>query len=218
MSPLELPKAIALLKKEYAKWRAPIVTQYADQKRDPFKILVSTVISLRTKDQVTAEATGRLWDLAGTPQAMSRLSEKSIAKAIYPAGFYQVKAKNIKGLCSEILRKYNGKVPSEIDELTQFTGVGRKTANLVVTKGFGKPGICVDTHVHRICNRWGYVSTKTPDQTEQSLRRKLPKRYWIIINDLLVSYGQHSCTPVSPFCSKCTIRSYCRRKGVKSAR
>ena len=145
---------------------------------------------------------------------MVNLPAKKIEKTIYPVGFYRNKAKVIKNICKELIGKYHSKVPDTIDKLLRFKGVGRKTANLVVTVGYGKPGICVDTHVHRITNRWGYVKTRTPEETEYALRKKLPKRYWIIINDLLVTFGQNICKPVSPLCSKCRIYRYCNRVGL----
>jgi endonuclease-3 len=205
------------LREEYKKLNPPIVTKIA-RKRDPFKVLISCVISLRTKDDVTEKASGRLFHAADTPDAMIRLGEKRIEKIIYPAGFYRTKAKNIMKICSSVLHKNGGEVPDEIDELLKLPGVGRKTANLVVTLGFGKPGICVDTHVHRISNRLGFVKTKTPEKTEYALREKLPAEYWIEYNDLLVTYGQHVCVPVSPFCSRCSIFSCCEREGVSRSR
>jgi endonuclease-3 len=141
-----------------------------------------------------------------------------IEQVIYPVGFYREKARNILDICRELIKRYGGIVPSEIDKLVQLKGVGRKTANLVVILGFGKPGICVDTHVHRITNRWGYVKTKTPDQTEEALRKKLPSKYWLVINDYLVTYGQNLCRPVSPFCSHCRLVSFCNRIGVDRSR
>jgi endonuclease-3 len=149
---------------------------------------------------------------------MLRLSAKKIEKAIFPVGFYRVKAQTIREICRTLIDKYSGKVPDDIDELLKLKGVGRKTANLVVTLGYRKPGICVDTHVHRISNRWGYVGTKNPEKTEFALRAKLPKRYWIEYNDLLVSFGQHLCRPISPVCSQCPVRRYCDRVGVKVRR
>jgi endonuclease III len=197
----------------------PVVGTFADKSiHAPFKILISTVLSLRTKDKTTAEASLRLFALAHTPQAMLKLSIKEIEKAIYPVGFYHTKAKNILKICEILLNQYKGSVPDELEELLKFPGVGRKTANLVVTVGYGKPGICVDTHVHRISNRWGLVKTKSTEETEQVLRKILPRRYWITFNDLLVSYGQNLCVPVSPFCSRCKIVSYCPRRYVHRSR
>ena len=149
---------------------------------------------------------------------MIKLSAKRIEKLIYPVGFYKTKAKNILEICRRLINEYEEKVPDEIDELLKLKGVGRKTANLVVTLGYKKPGICVDTHVHRISNRWGYVQTKTPEKTEVALREKLPKQYWIEYNDLLVSFGQHLCRPISPLCSQCPVIKYCRQVDVKVRR
>jgi endonuclease-3 len=159
-----------------------------------------------------------LFARATTPEGLAALPVSTIERSIYPVGFYRTKARSLKALCRDLLRRYRGRVPDDLDELLTLPGVGRKTANLVVTLGFGKPGICVDTHVHRITNRWGYVRTQTPDATEQALRRKLPRPYWIVLNDLLVPYGQHRCTPVSPFCSECGLHSWCRRVGVTRSR
>ena len=209
---------VAILREEYQKWRRPAVTVVAEEGRNPFKVLVSCIISLRTKDEVTALASARLFDRAETPAAMQNLSVEEIASLIYPAGFYRNKAQQIRDISRSLVADYGGSVPDDIDELLLFKGVGRKTANLVLTLGFDKPGICVDTHVHRICNRWGYVATKTPDQTEMCLRSKLPGNYWIEINDLLVAFGQNHCFPVSPRCSDCCLAFRCPRIGVLKSR
>jgi endonuclease-3 len=190
----------------------------AESRYSAFHILISCILSLRTQDNTTSQACRRLFALADTAQKMQHLSAKSIEKAIFPVGFYRVKALNIREICWTIVEKHSGQVPNDIDQLLEFKGVGRKTANLVVTLGFGKPGICVDTHVHRISNRWGYVITKNPEKTEFALREKLPKKYWIEYNDLLVTFGQHLCRPISPVCSQCPVASYCDRIGVKSHR
>lgn len=215
---MDIHAAVALLQKEYVNWRTPAVTIVAQVDRNPFKVLVSCVISLRTKDEVTALASARLFDAADTPEAMSLLAIDEIAALIYPAGFYHTKAVQIHEFSRCLVEKYDSIVPDEIDELLNFKGVGRKTANLVLTLGYGKPGICVDTHVHRICNRWGYVTTKTPEQTEMALRTILPPEYWIRINDLLVAFGQNCCHPVSPRCSECCLLSICNRQGVTVSR
>lgn len=191
------------------------VTQISEtHKNSPYLVLISCIISLRTKDEVTAEASARLFALADTPSRMVKVSEEAVARAIYPAGFYRTKSKTIREISAEILSRFAGKVPQEIDDLLTLKGVGRKTANLVVTLGFGKPGICVDTHVHRIVNRWGLLSTPNPESTEESLRKILPSRYWIPLNDLLVTYGRTVCKPVSPHCSQCKIREFCDQVGV----
>lgn len=215
MQDQEIQATIRILKKEVLKWRVPVIGHYTES---PFTVLISCLLSLRTQDKTTDAASERLFQLARTPQAMAKLPTSLIEKTIYPVGFYKTKAKNIKKICRRLLSQDNGRVPDDIDALLSLPGVGRKTANLVVTLGYQKPGICVDTHVHRITNRWGYVQTKTPEQTERTLRQKLPQRYWIIINDLLVAYGQNLCKPISPFCSQCKIRKYCDRVGVKVSR
>jgi len=185
---------------------------------DPFRILIGCLISLRTKDEVSYAATDRLFERAGTPQDMLRLREASIAKLIYPAGFYRVKAKQIREISRMLIGRWSGSVPSTIDELLELPGVGRKTANLVVTLGFDLPGICVDVHVHRICHRFGWVRTKTPDQTEAVLRRRLPEAWWIPINETLVRHGQQVCKPTSPVCSICPVDTMCPKRGVTRRR
>ncbi|WP_456436973.1 endonuclease III domain-containing protein [Desulfurobacterium sp.] len=215
---IDIDKIVEILKRESKKWDVPVVSLMSRHDRDPFKILISTILSLRTKDEVTARASERLFKKADNPYDMVKLSEKEIEELIYPVGFYRNKAKTIKEICKTLIGKYNGKVPDSLDELLKFKGVGRKTANLVVTLGFNKPGICVDTHVHRIMNRIGYVKTKTPEETEFALRKKLPKKYWKIINELLVALGQHICHPTSPKCSICPIRDYCQKVGVRRSR
>jgi endonuclease-3 len=183
----------------------------APKQRDPFKVLISCILSLRTQDRTTGGASKRLFKLASDIKTMSELPVKEIERAIYPVGFYRVKAKRIKEISKVLMRDYDSKVPDNLDELLKLKGVGRKTANLVLTLGYKKPGICVDTHVHRITNRWGYVKTKTPEQTEISLRKKLPKKYWLEINGLLVAFGQRICRPISPLCTQCSINSYCEK-------
>ncbi len=184
----------------------------------PFRILISCVISLRTKDEVTYAATERLFAKASEPRGMLRLNEAAIAKAIYPAGFYRTKARQIRGISKRLLGEHAGRVPETLDELIELPGVGRKTANLTVTLGFGKPGICVDTHVHRISNRLGWVKTTTPDATETALRAGLPRRWWIPINEILVRHGQAVCKPISPVCSTCPVESSCPKVGVARRR
>jgi len=185
---------------------------------DPFRILVSCILSLRTKDEVTYPATERLFAKASDPEGMLKLTSAAIAKAIYPAGFYRTKAKQIRAISGILLSRHGGQVPDTIEELLQLPGVGRKTANLTVTLGFGKPGICVDTHVHRITNRLGWVTTKTPDDTEAALRLSLPKRWWIPINETLVRHGQQVCKPISPLCSACLVARVCPKLGVDRRR
>jgi endonuclease-3 len=214
----DIHNVIRILRKESNKWDVPVVTLAAETSHDPFKVLVSTILSLRTQDKTTEEASKRLFQLADTPCDMLKLSAEEIEKTIYPVGFYKTKAKTILYLCQELIERYDSKVPDDLDELLKLKGVGRKTANLVVTVGYAKPGICVDTHVHRISNRWGYVKTKTPLETEMVLREKLPRRYWIEDNTLLVGFGQHLCRPISPKCSVCPIEKYCDKVGVQKSR
>jgi endonuclease-3 len=214
MTDPEIHEAIALLDEAVRKWQSPAVTIVSQREGDPFKVLISCILSLRTQDKTTGAASKRLFALASTPGTMAGLSREEVEKAIYPVGFYRNKARQIIDICSELEENYGGRVPDTIEGLLRFKGVGRKTANLVVTLGFGKPGICVDTHVHRICNRWGYVSTKTPEETEFALRAKLPEAYWLTINDLLVTFGQNLCHPVSPRCSACPVAAMCDRVGV----
>ena len=218
MKPADIHTVIAVLREEYKQWRTPAVTIVAQCNGSPFKVLISCIISLRTKDEVTARASARIFARAQTPEAMTQLTSDEISQLIYPAGFYRTKAAQIALLSRRLVKEYQGTVPDDIDELLKFKGVGRKTANLVMTLGFGKPGICVDTHVHRICNRLGYVATKTPDATERELRSRLPPEYWIEINDLLVAFGQNHCYPVSPRCSSCRLYGVCERVDVKVSR
>lgn len=218
MKPEDIHAVITILREEYKGWQTPAVTIVAQCNGSPFKVLISCIISLRTKDEVTARASARIFALAQTPEEMAELSADEISQRIYPAGFYRTKAEQIVLLSRKLVQEYRGTVPDDIDELLRFKGVGRKTANLVMTLGFGKPGICVDTHVHRICNRFGYVSTKNPEETEKALRSQLPPEYWIEINDLLVAFGQNHCYPVSPRCSNCRLSGMCSRIGVKVSR
>ena len=205
------------LKKAVRKFRTPSVTVIA-KKNDPFAVLVSCIISLRTRDEVTELASTRLFALAKLPAELLELSNSKIEKAIYPAAFYRNKTKSLKELCQVLVKEYSGKVPDQLEELLKLKGVGRKTANLTLILGHNKPGICVDIHVHRISNRWGYVKTKSPDETEMVLREILPKRFWKGYNDLLVSFGQNLCKPVSPFCGSCPIEDQCPKIGVNRSR
>ena len=209
---------IKILKKELEVGTMPIVSHLAENQRNPFVILISTLLSLRTKDEVTAVATERLFELASTPEEMLKVPLNKIAKVIYPVGFYRVKARNIHHTCVELIKRFSSKVPDDIDDLLSIKGVGRKTANLVVSLAYGKDAICVDTHVHRISNRLGYVKTKTPDETEFALRKKLPRRHWIIYNTIMVAFGRQTCKPVSPLCSQCPVNKYCDRIGVTFSR
>jgi endonuclease III len=194
----------------------PSVSAVARRRRDPFRVLVATMISLRTKDDVTAAASERLFAAAPDARSLSLLPESRIARLIYPAGFYRVKAGHIRTAAAAV--RDGGGVPSTMEGLLALPGVGRKTANLVLTLGFGLPGICVDTHVHRISNRLGWVSTRSPDRTEEALRERLPRRYWLTINETLVRFGQALCTPLSPRCSQCPVKRACPRVGVGRTR
>jgi len=185
---------------------------------DPWAVLVSTIISLRTKDEVTVIASKRLLEKAHSPAELHLMNEKTIAKLIYPAGFYRNKASSLKKIAAILLEQYNGEVPSKMELLLALPGVGRKTANLVLNEAFDLPAICVDIHVHRISNRYGWLSSKTPEETEMILREILPVKYWKRINYLLVLYGQKLCRPVSPFCSLCVIKNRCARNGVEKSR
>jgi len=214
----QIHAAVKIVKKTIRQWEEPVLGVVARESHDPFRILIACLLSLRTKDHTTAEASQRLFKLADTPTLMLKLPLKQVERAIFPVGFYKTKAKQIFSICQSLLDNFGGQVPDSIDDLLTLKGVGRKTANLVVTVAFNKPGICVDIHVHRISNRWGYIQTKTPEETEQALRKKLPKKYWINFNDWLVPYGQNLCRPVSPFCSQCLVSTYCQRVGVSTSR
>ncbi len=196
----------------------PTTLAEVERKRDPFRLLVACVISLRTKDAVTAEASARLFAVARTPTAVAALPEARIARLIFPAGFYNTKARQIRAIARRIVAEHGGAVPADRDALLAFPGVGRKTANLVLGLGFGIPAICVDTHVHRISNRLGLVRTRTPEETERALEAVLPRSLWIEINDLLVTFGQNVCHPVSPRCSICPLAERCPRVGVTRSR
>ncbi len=209
---------LRVLRKHAPGWNAPVLTLMAAEKGDPFLTLIGCILSLRTKDETTAIAAPRLFARADTPAAMLELPPEEIATLIYPVGFYRTKAQVVRGICRDLIEKFGGQVPDSIDDLITLKGVGRKTANLVVTEAFGKPGICVDTHVHRISNRWGLVKAPTPDKTEVGLRAVLPRRYWIEYNSLLVAFGQTLCQPVSPLCSRCPIAHRCPKIDVSHSR
>jgi len=212
-----IDRIIETLKREKKKFKKTAISEIHKTK-DPFRVLISCLLSLRTKDEVTLKASERLFSVAKTPEEFLNLSTKKIEELIYPVGFYRVKAKRIKEISKIIIEKYSGKVPNNLEELLTLPGVGRKTANIVITQGFNKYGIAVDTHVHRVSNRLGLVETKTPEETEVELRKMIPKKYWIELNDLFVSFGQNICTPISPRCSICPISKYCDKVGVKTHR
>lgn len=215
---INIDPIIQTLRQSVATMELPIVTEISQNRRSPFEVLIATILSLRTKDEVTRFASKRLLERAHTPHQMLSLDDSEIAKLIYPVGFYKTKSKTILEISRVLIRDHDGLVPDNLDDLLCLKGVGRKTANLVITLGYGKLGVCVDTHVHRISNRLGYVKTKTPEQTEMALRAQLPKQYWIQYNDLLVTWGQNVCKPISPICSKCDISQYCQRVGVTRSR
>jgi len=209
-----IDQVIKILRREMKDLPDPSVTLVGKRWKSPFLVLVSCILSLRTKDETTLPASERLFKLADTPQSMLKLTARQIEKAVYPVGFYKTKARNILGICRDVMGQFDGKVPDDINMLMTMKGVGRKTANLVLTEGFGIPAMCVDTHVHRISNRFGYVETKTPEETETALRKKLPKKHWMDYNALLVTWGQNVCRPISPLCSQCGVVKYCPRRGV----
>ncbi len=214
----DIHAVLRTLRREVKQWQEPVLGVVAKESNDPFRVLIACLLSLRTKDRTTAEAGRRLFALAVDPATMLRLSRSRLERTVYPVGFYRTKAKQIREICKRLLAEFGGRTPDSIEALLTLPGVGRKTANLVVTVGYGKPGICVDIHVHRISNRWGYIRTNTPEQSEQALREKLPARHWITYNDLLVPFGQNLCQPVSPWCSRCRIERYCDRVGVARSR
>lgn len=211
---LDIEAVVRALKRAVRAWTPTAVAQVQAAAPDPFRVLVSCLLSLRTKDAVTEAAARRLFALADTHAAVLALPRRAIERAIYPVGFYRVKARTLQGVCRDLLARFAGRVPDTLEDLLTLKGVGRKTANLVVTVGYNKAGICVDTHVHRICNRWGLVRTKTPEATERALRAILPRRHWIAFNDLLVTFGQHCCKPISPLCSRCPVEVHCAKVGV----
>jgi endonuclease III len=211
----DIPAAHRILKREFEKGRAPIIELIQAQTKDPFKVLVATILSSRTKDETTAAATRRLFAEVETLEDLQRISQEKLEKLIFPVGFYRVKSKQLKALPKALEKHFDGIIPSTVEELCALPGVGRKTANLVVSVAFNLPAICVDVHVHRISNRMGLLRTKTPLDTEMTLRKILPKRYWQSWNRFLVSFGQTICKPVGPQCNGCPLHPHCDRVGVK---
>lgn len=212
----EIDVVYAVLKSEYSKHRAPVVELIEIQTHDPFKVLLATILSARTKDNVTARAAEKLFKEVTSFEDIEKLSIEKLQEIIYPVGFYRTKAQNIKELPRVIKEKFGGTIPSTVDELTILPGVGRKTANLVVAVAFNKPAVCVDIHVHRIFNRLGYLETETPFDTEMELRQSLPEKYWTTFNSYFVSFGQNNCFPIDPRCDRCPIFNYCSRINVKT--
>ncbi len=210
---MDIDKIVSNLKDDFKNNRVQHseFVDFMENVKDPYLVLICCILSLRTNDKTTIKATRRMLELARSPKEMINVDVEELAQAIYPVGFYKNKASQIIELSKELIEKYNSKVPSSIEELTKFKGVGRKTANLVLAKGFNLPAICVDVHVHRITNRMGWVKTKTPDETEMKLREILPKKYWIDFNTLLVTHGQNICKSQKPCCSKCSISMYCKK-------
>ena len=209
---------LTLIRHNIKPWPFPFLERLVAKRPDPFLVLIGCILSLRTKDKVTEEACNRLFTLADNPASMSNLSCREIEKAIYPVGFFRNKARQIIRCCRKISQDFKDRLPETIEELMRLDGVGRKTANLVLTLGFGKPGICVDTHVHRIVNRLSYVNTTNPIETEMALRKKIPVQYWMHLNKWLVTFGQNQCLPISPRCTTCLINQSCQKVGVHKFR
>jgi len=217
MSASRILKILRLIKTQIRTFVVPSVTQFS-KSGDPYRVLISCLLSLRTKDRTTIQASQRLFKIADKPESMIKLTAGRIRKLIYPVGFYRNKSKIILNLSKKLLEDFSGKVPGTLNALLGLKGVGRKTANLVLGLGFGIPAICVDTHVHRISNRLGWVKTSSPEETESALQEIIPRGEWIELNTLLVSFGQNICLPVSPFCSKCNVYGFCKRIGVDKSR
>ena len=211
-------KTLKVIARQVKGFTVPIVTRVSEEKLDPYCILISCLLSLRTKDQTTAQASNRLFRVADNPYGMVKLSAGRIQKLIYPVGFYRNKSRVLLELSRRIIRENKGKVPDRLEDLLALKGVGRKTANLVLGLGFGIPAICVDTHVHRISNRLGWVRTRNPEETEKALGKIIPKRFWVDLNTWLVTFGQNICVPMSPFCSRCHVYSLCERRNVRQSR
>lgn len=211
-------KFLRILHQEFQKWDTPLQSLSRERTHDPFRILIGTILSFRTRDEVTKGALRRLFLKAQRPEEMLKLPLQVIERSIYPVGFYRVKARRIKEISKTLVERYGGEVPEEMEELLKLKGVGRKTANLVIGEAFGIPGVCVDTHVHRISNRTGYVKTKTPIETESALRERLPEKWWIPLNRILVAFGQTICKPIGPRCHLCPVSAICERVGIDEQR
>ena len=213
---VDIHKIYAIVKKEFKKHHMPVVDLIQLQTKDPFKVLITTILSARTKDRTTTAAAQRLFSRVNTFSDLRNTPLSIVEKLIYPVGFYATKARMLKRLPDTVNKLFNGKIPDTVDDLIKLPGVGRKTANLVVAIAFNKPAVCVDVHVHRICNRLGYLKSKNPFETEMALRKILPAQYWTTFNSYFVSFGQNTCTPINPRCSVCPIAKYCNRVGVKT--
>jgi endonuclease III len=218
MKKVDISKIYNILKKEVVNYKVPVVDLIEIQTQDPFKVLLATILSARTNDATTTNACKKLFEKVKKVSDINKLTQKQIEKLIYPVGFYKAKAKHLKQLPKILKKEFNNILPQSVEELIKLPGVGRKTANLVVTIGFKKHAMCVDVHVHRISNRFGYIKTKNPFETEMALRKKLPKKYWANYNSILVAFGQNLCRPINPWCSKCPIKKYCNRINVKKSR
>ena len=205
----EIELVYKVLAREFKIHRTPVVDLIEIQTKDPFKVLITTILSARTKDETTSTAAKRLFGHVKNPQDFNKFSESELQKIIFPVGFYRAKARHLKELPAALEKHFNGEIPQDVDELTKLPGVGRKTANLVVAVAFKKPAVCVDVHVHRIFNRLGYLKTDTPFETEMELRRIFPKKFWTTFNSYFVSFGQHTCLPVKPKCGECKVSGYC---------
>ncbi|MDD2331680.1 MAG: endonuclease III [Candidatus Cloacimonetes bacterium] len=213
----DIDAVIAALEEHFYSVKTPIVDLIQAKTRDPFKVLVATILSARTKDETTAKVVNILFQKVNTPVDLEKISLEELDRIIFQTGFHNTKAKHLKELPRVLKEKFGGRIPSEIDELVQLPGVGRKTANLVRAVAFSLPAICVDIHVHRITNRWAYVQTKSPFETEMSLRKILPQKYWLVINSYLVAFGQNLCTPRNPKCRICPIQEYCAKMNVRKS-
>jgi len=213
-----IEEALRAVEKHVKKFQLPWLDKLSSQKQDPFKVLVSCLLSLRTQDRTTAIATQRLFSKIQTPEDLTGISVEELEKLIYPVGFYRTKARRLKQIARILIDKYNSRVPDNMDSLLSLPGVGRKTANIVLSLGYQKNAIAVDTHVHRITNRWGFVKTRTPEQTEKALMARVPMKYWRKLNSLLVAFGQVICKPITPVCSRCLLADYCPKIGVKKHR
>jgi endonuclease III len=212
-----IPAIHRRLKQYFEKTQSPVARFMEVRTLDPFRVLVATILSARTKDQTTTQATGRLFKEIQSLDDLDSIPLKELEALIFPVGFYRTKARMLKKLPAAVSTLFGGSIPQTVEELVKLPGVGRKTANLVVTEAFDKHGICVDVHVHRISNRLGLLTTTTPEQTETTLRQVLPKRYWKTWNRFLVAFGQTLCLPRNPRCGLCPIFEFCGRIGVKSS-
>jgi endonuclease-3 len=214
MEERDIREVFRILREEYRRWNAPVVTLVAQHTGDPFRVLVCALLSTRTRDETTAEVCRRLLKRVKDPRDLLKIPLKELEELIYPVGFYRTKARQLKEIARDLLERFGGEVPKRLEDLLSLKGVGRKVANLVLADGYRIPAICVDTHVHRITNRWGLVRTRTPEQTEKELMRRLPRDLWIPINRLLVAFGQSICTPVRPKCDRCPVERFCEKVGL----